>query len=106
MATPGNLYKFLRSGDLGGFSAGAGVVKVKGAFGVCSCIAIRAHSVEYLYWQQNVLILSDPKALQYITHTTSYKFPRDREHTAIVHSVVGPGLVWADGMTAVYNSTL
>ena len=43
------------------------------------------------------LSLADPKALQYILHTSGYRFPKGREANQIIKLMVGPGLGWAHG---------
>lgn len=55
------------------------VVRVKGAFG------------------EDRLLVSDPKALQYIVHTSGYAFPKWPERTEISRVLMGRGLLWADG---------
>lgn len=55
------------------------VVRVNGVFG------------------QGRLMISDPKALQYIIHTSGYAFPKWPERTEISRVLMGRGLLWADG---------
>lgn len=43
------------------------------------------------------LMISDPKALQYIIHTSGYAFPKWPERTEISRVLMGRGLLWADG---------
>lgn len=43
------------------------------------------------------LFISDPKALQYIVHTSGYAFPKWPERTEISRVLMGRGLLWADG---------
>ncbi|KAF5345368.1 hypothetical protein D9758_008507 [Tetrapyrgos nigripes] len=43
------------------------------------------------------LLISDPKALQYIMHTSGYNFPKWPERTEISRVLMGRGLLWADG---------
>lgn len=43
------------------------------------------------------LFVSDPKALQYIIHTSGYSFPKWPERTEISRVLMGRGLLWADG---------
>ncbi|KAF9567920.1 cytochrome P450 [Agrocybe pediades] len=54
------------------------VVRVKGAFG------------------EDRLLISDPKALQYIFHTSGYGFLKWPERTEISRILMGRGLLWAD----------
>ncbi|KAL9711697.1 hypothetical protein Ac2012v2_004769 [Leucoagaricus gongylophorus] len=58
-----------------------GVVRIKGAFG------------------EDRLLISDPKALQYILHTSGYNFLKWPERTEISRVLMGRGLLWADGET-------
>ncbi|EAU91561.1 hypothetical protein CC1G_02050 [Coprinopsis cinerea okayama7 len=55
------------------------VVRVKGALG------------------EDRLFISDPKALQYIIHTSGYAYPKWPERTEISRVLMGRGLLWADG---------
>ncbi|TFK44496.1 cytochrome P450 [Crucibulum laeve] len=55
------------------------VVRVKGPFG------------------EDRLLISDPKALQYIFHTSGYGFLKWPERTEISRILMGRGLLWADG---------
>ncbi|KAK7472961.1 hypothetical protein VKT23_001065 [Stygiomarasmius scandens] len=55
------------------------VVRVKGVFG------------------EDRLLISDPKALQYIMHTSGYAYPKWPERTEISRVLMGRGLLWADG---------
>jgi cytochrome P450 len=43
------------------------------------------------------LSLADPKALQYILHTSGYRFPKGREANQFIKLIVGPGIGWAHG---------
>ncbi|KAF8893943.1 cytochrome P450 [Infundibulicybe gibba] len=43
------------------------------------------------------LLISDPKALQYIFHTSGYGFLKWPERTEISRILMGRGLLWADG---------
>ncbi|KAF9268780.1 cytochrome P450 [Marasmius fiardii PR-910] len=58
-----------------------GVVRIKGAFG------------------EDRLMVSDPKAMQYIFHTSGYGFLKWPERTEISRVLMGRGLLWADGET-------
>jgi hypothetical protein len=44
------------------------------------------------------LSLADPKALQYILHTSGYHYPKGPEITQAVEMLVGRGLIWAHGV--------
>ncbi|KAI0263457.1 cytochrome P450 [Gloeopeniophorella convolvens] len=43
------------------------------------------------------LMLADPKALQYILHTSGYRFPKRPEVIRFVELLMGKGLLWAHG---------
>lgn len=43
------------------------------------------------------LLISDPKALQYIFHTSGYNFLKWPERTEISRVLMGRGLLWSDG---------
>jgi hypothetical protein len=43
------------------------------------------------------LSIVDPKALQYILHTSGYHFPKGKEATQSIKLVLGQGVVWAHG---------
>ncbi|KAH9955260.1 cytochrome P450 [Russula dissimulans] len=43
------------------------------------------------------LSLADPKALQYVLHTSGYHFSKGREITQSIKMTVGQGLLWAHG---------
>ncbi|KAG6918884.1 hypothetical protein DXG01_010948 [Tephrocybe rancida] len=43
------------------------------------------------------LLISDPKALQYIYQTSGYNFPKQPERREISRLTTGRGLLWADG---------
>lgn len=55
------------------------IARVKGAFG------------------EDRLWVADPKALQYIVHTSGYAYPKWPERTEISRVLMGRGLLWADG---------
>ncbi|KAF8813700.1 cytochrome P450 [Phlegmacium glaucopus] len=57
------------------------VVRIKGPFG------------------EDRLLISDPKAMQYIFHTSGYGFLKWPERTEISRILMGRGLLWADGET-------
>ncbi|KAH8998345.1 cytochrome P450 [Lactarius hatsudake] len=47
----------------------------------------------------NYLSVADPKALQYILHTSGYHFPKGKEVTQVIKLLLGQGVVWAHGTT-------
>ena len=50
-----------------------------------------------MYSKVDHLSLVDPKALQYVLHTSGYNFPKGREVRQNVKLVIGQGIVWAHG---------
>ncbi|EMD32992.1 hypothetical protein CERSUDRAFT_161087 [Gelatoporia subvermispora B] len=58
-----------------------GIARIKGPFG------------------EDMLWISDPKALQYIYQTSGYNFPKLPERRMVSRLVGGRGLSWADGET-------
>ncbi|KAK0438188.1 cytochrome P450 [Desarmillaria tabescens] len=48
---------------------------------------------------QDVLVLSDPRALQYVLHTSGYRFPRAPDVQRLAEALLGPGLGTVDGIT-------
>ncbi|KAJ2931308.1 hypothetical protein H1R20_g5845, partial [Candolleomyces eurysporus] len=54
---------------------------------------VRVHGL----FGEHRLMISDPKALQYIIHTSGYAFPKWPERTEISRVLMGRGLLWADG---------
>lgn len=42
--------------------------------------------------QQDVLVISDPKALQYIFHTSGYRYPKSPEEDRFTGIMLGPGV--------------
>lgn len=90
-----------------------GVVRIKGAFGVSFFHAYQPVFAERIS-QEDRLLISDPKALQYILHTSGkkarvyqlivlifegYNFLKWPERTEISRVLMGRGLLWADGET-------
>ncbi|KAH8995436.1 cytochrome P450 [Lactarius akahatsu] len=47
----------------------------------------------------NHLSVADPKALQYILHSSGYHFPKGKEVTQIIELILGQGVIWAHGTT-------
>ncbi|TFY82541.1 hypothetical protein EWM64_g1476 [Hericium alpestre] len=48
---------------------------------------------------EDVLMITDPKAIQYILHTSGYKYPKPEENRGFVRLIVGQGIIWAEGET-------
>ncbi|KAK0218550.1 cytochrome P450 [Armillaria nabsnona] len=46
---------------------------------------------------QDILFVADPKALQYIFHSSGYRFPMTRDMRFIMDAVVGQGIATVDG---------
>ncbi|KAK0218532.1 cytochrome P450 [Armillaria nabsnona] len=46
---------------------------------------------------QDILFVADPKALQYIFHSSGYRFPKTRDIRFIMDAVVGQGIATVDG---------
>jgi hypothetical protein len=51
----------------------------------------------FVYSQQEYILISDPKALQHIYHTSGYKYARHKERAAIGGLASGRGLGTAEG---------
>ncbi|KAJ7198475.1 cytochrome P450 [Mycena pura] len=47
--------------------------------------------------QEDRLLLSDPKALQYIYQTSGYRFHKQPERIELTRLISGRGILWADG---------
>ena len=47
--------------------------------------------------QEDRLLVSDPKALQYIYQTTGYRFPKTRGRTNMSRLLFGPGIIAVEG---------
>lgn len=43
-------------------------------------------------------MVADPKGLQYILHTSGYRFPKRKDIRAIVRFILGDGIVWVEGV--------
>jgi len=43
------------------------------------------------------LVVADPKALQYILHTTGYHFVKPKDVLKTIELIFGGGIVWAHG---------
>ncbi|KAJ7478616.1 cytochrome P450 [Mycena galericulata] len=56
-----------------------GVVRIKASFG------------------EDRLLITDPKALQYIYHTSGYRFHKQSERLELTRMISGRGILWADG---------
>lgn len=50
------------------------------------------------YLQQDILLISDPKAVQYFYHTSGYTFPKPADRKEINRLFTGPGILCADGL--------
>lgn len=47
--------------------------------------------------KQSNLLVADPKALQYIFHTSGYRFPKTGDMHHLMNSVFGPGIITVEG---------
>lgn len=47
--------------------------------------------------KEDRLLISDPKALQYIFQTAGYHFSKPRDRREVSRLVTGRGILWADG---------
>ena len=47
--------------------------------------------------QEDMLWVSDPKALQYIYQTSGYNFPKQPERRILSRRIGDSGLTWAEG---------
>ncbi|KAK0187584.1 cytochrome P450 [Armillaria mellea] len=48
-------------------------------------------------FSEDILSVSDPKALQYIFHVSGYRFPKTRDANRSINAFTGPGLVVVEG---------
>ncbi|PBK83826.1 cytochrome P450 [Armillaria gallica] len=48
-------------------------------------------------FRQDILFVADPKALQYIFHSSGYRFPKTRDFCFLMDAAVGQGIVTVDG---------
>ncbi|EIM91061.1 cytochrome P450 [Stereum hirsutum FP-91666 SS1] len=46
---------------------------------------------------EDYLMLADPKACQYILHTSGYHYPKRKDNRAISRFVTGDGIIWVEG---------
>jgi len=47
--------------------------------------------------QEDILMVADPKGLQYICHTSGYHFPKRPDINMIMRLISGRGIAWASG---------
>ena len=77
------------------------VIRVAAPVGVRSSSSLflptRHGQLTFVSSQQEYLLVSDPKTLQYIYHTSGYKYAKHKERSAVVALVGGKGLVAVDG---------
>ena len=50
-----------------------------------------------MHAQEDMLWISDPKALQYIYQTSGYNFPKQPERRILSRLIGDSGLTWAEG---------
>ncbi len=53
--------------------------------------------------QQDVLSVGDPKALQYIFHSSGYRFPKTRDINRTIKALTGEGLAAVEGTKLVVS---
>ncbi|KAK0186148.1 cytochrome P450 [Armillaria mellea] len=76
---------------------GSCVIKRTQAVLKCNgCISTVTH-IALVDVLQDVLVLSDPKALQYIFHTSGYRFPKTADADLAARSLFGEGMVTVAG---------
>ncbi|KAF5382271.1 hypothetical protein D9757_008951 [Collybiopsis confluens] len=59
--------------------------------------AFRANSYFSTPKQEDMLMISDPRALQYILHTSGYRFPKTQDMKQVSSFLLGHGIVNVDG---------
>lgn len=72
-------------------------LRLKNPLGVSFKPVVIWNSYETPSLQQNVLFLSDPKALQHILQTRSYSFSKPAERKPILGRLFGSGILMAEG---------
>ncbi|KAJ3750230.1 cytochrome P450 [Lentinula detonsa] len=46
---------------------------------------------------EDTLVIADPRAIQYVFHTSSYRFPKSIDSQQVTKMMFGRGIVWAEG---------
>ncbi|KAJ4486289.1 cytochrome P450 [Lentinula aciculospora] len=46
---------------------------------------------------EDTLMIADPLAIQYVFHTSGYRFPKGRDSQQVTKMMFGRGIVWAEG---------
>ncbi|KAE9410878.1 cytochrome P450 [Gymnopus androsaceus JB14] len=46
---------------------------------------------------EDALMVADPRALQYVLHTSGYRFPKTKDSQQITRMISGRGILWAEG---------
>ncbi|KAJ3870026.1 cytochrome P450 [Lentinula novae-zelandiae] len=46
---------------------------------------------------EDTLMIADPRAIQYVFHTSGYRFPKGRDSQQVTKMLFGRGIVWAEG---------
>lgn len=72
------------------------MIRLKAPLGVREFFFARLYGFISVF-QDDVLLISDPKALQYIVQTAAYRYPKHKEMNALGDLITGPGLVSAVG---------
>lgn len=74
------------------------VIRVRAPLGVRHSSFLLSSPLKPNLFQDDVLLISDPKALQHICQTAGYRYPKNKERKALGRLLTGPGLTWADGV--------
>jgi cytochrome P450 len=62
------------------------------------CFYLRSYRVNLQ--QEEILMLSDPKALHYILHASGYHYPKKDDVNQSIRLFMGTGIFWASGSTS------
>jgi hypothetical protein len=71
--------------------------RVSTCWGISYFLPTEQAKLTFVSSQQEYLLISDPKTLQYIYHTSGYKYAKHKERAAVVGLVGGKGLAAVDG---------
>lgn len=74
------------------------IYRIKGLFGVgYPIIESASYLISFGNTQEDRLVVSDPKAVQYIFQTSGYNFLKQPERCELSRLTTGKGILWADG---------
>ena len=51
--------------------------------------------------QEEILLLSDPKALHHILHVSGYQYPKKTDVIQTIRLIMGRGIFWAEGISRI-----